>query len=129
MMDILLVEPDIVLLKSYKSQLETHGLTVFVATDAGSAIEQIDDNQPQLVVLEMQLAGHSGVEFLHEFRSYEDWANIPVVVYSSVPEYVFGLDRAMWTKFGISRYLNKSKTSLTDLAGIIKTEIERANHR
>jgi DNA-binding response OmpR family regulator len=127
-MDIVLIEPNMLLAKSYTSQLGASNLKVTIAPDAPTGLQLIDEINPGLVVLEMQLAGHSGVEFLHEFRSYEDWLGIPVIIYSSVPEYAFGLDKTMWHKLGVSRYLNKSKTSVSQLAGIIKTELDHASN-
>jgi len=120
-MNILLVEPNKILAQAYGNELQALGIKVAWAPGAESAIRLIDKKQPDIVVLEPKLAGHSGVEFLHEFRSYEDWQDIPVIIYSSVPEYSFGADEAVWQKFGVERYLDKSRVSIKQLAGIIKS--------
>lgn len=120
-MNILLIEPNQILANAYINELHSLGLKIMWASSAEQAIHQIDKKRPKVVVLEPKLAGHSGVEFLHEFRSYEDWYDIPVIIYSSVPEYSFGADEAVWQKFGVERYLDKSRTSIKQLAGIIKS--------
>ena len=120
-MNILLIEPNKILAQAYGSELHSLGIKVVWAPDAESAIRQIDKKLPDVVILEPKLAGHSGVEFLHEFRSYEDWHDIPVIIYSSVPEYSFGAEEAVWQKFGVERYLDKSRVSTKQLAGIIKS--------
>jgi len=49
-------------------------------TGAQAAVHAADERQPDVVVIELQLPAHNGVEFLHEFRSYPEWQWIPVVV-------------------------------------------------
>lgn len=120
-MKIVLIEPDKILATTYAQQLSGLSLDVTCAQNAQNAVHAVDSVIPDLVVLEPKLPGHSGMEFLHEFRSYEDWASIPVIVYSSIPEYSFGVDSSMWQKFGVVRYLDKSKISAVQLAGIIKS--------
>lgn len=76
-MNVLLVEPDTKLAGMYKTALESAGHKVFWALDAQSAVHLADDSAPDLVVLEIQLTSHSGIEFLYEFRSYNEWQDIP----------------------------------------------------
>ena len=122
----LIVEPDKVLSSVYKQQFQEAGLNVSIAADAADAVSQIDEKLPDIIVLEPKLARHSGIELLHEIRSYEDWNDIKIVVYSSVPQYAFGVSEAVWQKYGVLRYLEKSKTSAGQLIGIIKTILEQA---
>lgn len=120
-MNIILIEPDAILARQYEKAFTNAGVNVRVVYDAQSALGDIDRLTPDVVVMEMQLSGHSGVEFLHEFRSYEDWSNIPIVVHSSVPEYALGVDDKIWRRFGVDRYFYKPKTSLQQLIGAVKT--------
>lgn len=115
-MDILLVEPDTVLAKTYKSALTSAGYNVNIAATAQAAIHAADEQLPDLVLLEMQLVSHSGVEFLYEFRSYSDWQQIPVVVLSMVPPGEF-IDswQLLQEQLGVKHYLYKPKTTLAKL--------------
>lgn len=123
-MKVLIIEPDHILGQAYKKAFVDAGIATKVASDAQAAIATIDDNKPDVVVLEIQLAGHSGIEFLHEFRSYEDLNDVPVVIYSSVPEYAFGIDTKSWNNLGVTRYFYKPKTNLNQLIGAIKSIID-----
>jgi DNA-binding response OmpR family regulator len=125
-MVLLLVEPDKILGSSYARGLEQAAFRVIWAKNAEQAIHSTDDLKPDIIVLEPKISSHSGIEFLHELRSYEDWLNIQVVVYSSVPSYAFGLDELTWQQFGVARYLEKSKTSVKELAAICHTILEDA---
>lgn len=122
-MDVLLIEPDLILAKTYKEVLENNSLRVSIVSDAESAVYEIDRKAPQVIVLELQLAKYSGIDFLHEFKTYEDWHDIPVIVYSRIPKYTFEKDEVDWSKYGVRRYLEKSRYTATELANFIKREI------
>jgi CheY-like chemotaxis protein len=86
-----------------------------VAT-AQEAVYAIDTQIPDLVVVELQLAGHSGIEFLYEIRSYPEWERIPIVVHTHVPPGVFtGSAHIMREQFGVKSYHYKPVTALRSL--------------
>lgn len=78
---ILLVQPDAILGETYRKALQACG-TVAWARSAEQAIQLADDHAPDIVVLELKLPRHNGVEFLYEFKSYPEWRDVPVVVVS-----------------------------------------------
>lgn len=113
MANILLVEPDRSLALAYARALETAGHAVHVSPSAQTALEAADEVDPEVVLLELQLVAHSGVEFLYEFRSYTDWQNIPVIILSKVPPAEFNqCIRMMKDHLGISAYCYKPQTDL-----------------
>lgn len=119
-MSILIIEPDRILARQYQKAFEAADFSVQLCSDAQTAITKIDKQPPEAVVLEVQLSAHSGIEFLHEFRSYEDWLHIPVFIYSCVPEYALGSNQKTWTSFGVKRYFYKPQTTLSQLVGAVK---------
>jgi DNA-binding response OmpR family regulator len=119
-MNILIIEPDYILAKEYKNAFDQAGFVANVSYDAQSAIAAVDKLSPVAIILELQLAGHSGVEFLHEFRSYDDWSKIPVFIYSRLPEYLFKVEPSTWLAFGVQRYFYKPKVPLNRLIGVVK---------
>lgn len=94
---------------------------VFSAVDAGSAVLIANEQPLDVVVLELSLAGHSGMEFLYEFRSYPDWAEIPVLVYSTIVLDPLVIQSRSWQKLGVSAYLYKPDSSLD----LLKKSIEK----
>ena len=63
-MHILLVEPDIVLAKTYALALKRHGHTILTAHTGQQAIDTADAMpQVDIIILEMQLPGLNGVAF------------------------------------------------------------------
>lgn len=85
MKHILVVEPDTVLANIYKSALQKQEYSVAVAGNAQLAIDQIDAWRPDIVVLELQLGGHGGVEFIYELRSHIDLQDIPIIIHTLTP--------------------------------------------
>lgn len=130
MAQILLIEPDRLLAKSYFGVLKAAGHKVVVCLTGQAAIQAADKLKPDLVVLELQLKGHNGVEFLYEFRSYPEWQNIPVIAQTLVPE--AALDKIETVPLlGISAYLYKPTSSLQKLVDTINDLLpayENARH-
>lgn len=117
---ILLIEPNKLLSKTYKQFLEANDNQVAVAADAQQAILAIDEFLPDAIVLELQLAGHSGIEFLYELRSYSDLTKIPVIVHTVVPLKTLSSGHEVLDKLGVKGYLYKPQTSLDDLRRAIE---------
>lgn len=115
-MKILLVEPDRILADTYRQALTGDGHKVVMCAGAQAAIFAADELQPDLVILELQLTGHSGIEFLYEFRSYDDWTAVPVIAHTNVPAGEFGGSwELLRDQLGVSGYHYKPLTSLRTL--------------
>ncbi len=115
MATILLLEPDKKLAASYRRSLEADGHKVHWQTDAQKALAVLDEHSPELIILELHLANHNGVEFLYEVRSYPDCDHIPVLLHTMVPAEHPGLGQGFWPQLGIHDYLYKPQTSLAQL--------------
>ena len=112
---ILLIEPDRVLADIYKQYLEKANYKVKVTSGVQQAINEVDKNRPSLIILELQLSGHNGYEFLYELRSYSDLQDIPVLIHTMVPRQAANLG-VKTDSLGIVGYLYKPETSLSKLA-------------
>ena len=69
MQRILILDQDKLYVKSIDNQLKKNGYLVDVAINAQSAIAKIDKVKPDLILCEVLLTGHNGLEFMHELRS------------------------------------------------------------
>ena len=122
MINVLLIEPDKILAETYMNAIEADDIaTVTIVGGAQAGIMSADTDKPDLVILELQLIEHSGIEFLYEFRSYSEWQNIPVLIHTIVP---FGEFHDNWQllkdELGVNNYLYKPKTSLRQLINFVK---------
>lgn len=120
MSKILLIEPDRVLAASYFGALKSAGHDVNVAPGAQSAIMAADRSMPDLVILELQLIGHSGIEFLYELKSYSEWQNIKVIILSQVKPAEFRDSMGILkNQLGVVDFLYKPGTTLKDLVSSV----------
>ena len=120
MSQILIIEPDRVLADIYRTFLEANGHEVLMCASAQSSIFAADAIIPDLVIMEVQLINHSGIEFLYEFRSYPEWQEVPVIILSNVPPAEFsGSKDLLMGELGVRAYYYKTKTSLSDLLAAV----------
>lgn len=124
MAHILLVEPDHLLAETYHQSLAADGHQVVVRAGAQAAITAADQVKPDIVILELQLVEHSGIEFLYEFRSYPEWQDVPVLIQTHVPTAEFaGSRRILEHELGVEAYLYKPQTSLRQLLSAVREQL------
>lgn len=115
-MKIVLLEPDRILADTYRQALTQAGHHAVMTATAQAAIFTADELKPDLVIMELQLIGHSGIEFLYEFRSYDDWTDVPVIILTNVPAGEFaGSWELLRDQLGVVSYHYKPLTSLRTL--------------
>jgi DNA-binding response OmpR family regulator len=121
MSHILLIEPNTLLAKTYTQALQHVGHTVAHVTGAQAAVDAADKQAPDMVIVELHLSGHSGIEFLHEFRSYAEWLTIPVVVSTALTTaQIAPAVEALRRDLGVCEVLYKPRTSLQDLVRVAR---------
>lgn len=125
MKHILLIEDDPWLADLYRDVLQLNkNITVQCARSADEAFTALDEAVSiNLIILDMFLPGHSGIEFLHELASYDDINTIPVIILSSVYQHDFGMSSERWSHYGVVQYLYKPKTKPNDLIAAVEKQI------
>ena len=121
----MLLEPDADQSEAITAALQAAGYAVRHAHSAQEAIRHSDQAVPALVVLELSLQAHNGIEFLHEFRSYAEWTLVPVVVFSAQRL----ADPRQLAHFGDVTYLYKPATSLADLCRHVQATLRDRDHQ
>jgi DNA-binding response OmpR family regulator len=124
MANILFIEPDKGLSKTYVQAFEHVGHIIRIAATAEEAIMMADEQQPDVVVMELQLAGHNGIAFLHEFRSYGDWITTPVIINTYItPVIMAQAKKVLKTDLGVTAILYKPQTSLQRLISAVNEQV------
>lgn len=75
---ILLVDDETDFVVTLAERLRLRGLVVDTAFDGEQALEKIEQNLPQIVVLDVMMPGLGGMEVLQRVR--EDHPNLPVIL-------------------------------------------------
>ncbi len=122
--NLLLIEPDKILADIYRSALVKNQYNVVIVSNAQAGIYAVDKLLPDLIILELQLTKHSGVEFLYELRSYSEWQNIPVIILSMVNFSEFkNSSNILFNNLKVKAYYHKLTTSVSELLEIIQNNI------
>ena len=69
----------------YKEELEEEGCTVELASTGEEALERLECDSMDLVLLDIKMPGMDGVEVLRRIK--EKWHDLPVVLCSAYPHY------------------------------------------
>lgn len=114
---VLVVEDDEWLAEQHVRTLQIAGFEAEYALDALAAMDVLDDRQPDILLLDVFLAGPNAFTLLHELRSHDDLANMPVVLCTSSAADLAEEDMAA---YGITTVLDKATMLPTDLVAAVK---------
>lgn len=120
-MHAIIVEPDTILGQTYVAALRAHGWTAVHAPHGQAAIESVDAQFPDVLVMDIQLPGINGLGFLQEFRSYHDLSEVPIIINTFTrPQETLYVKEVMRRDFAIATWLDKSQTSLERFVAAVK---------
>lgn len=120
MTDVLIVEPSKDLAIVIAQALARQERSSALAHSSQSAIEQADKSAPRLVILELLMPKHNGLEFIHEFRSYSEWVDVPIIIYSQMPREELPVAAEVLDDMGIAEHLYKPTASLGQLINSVE---------
>ncbi|MBE0690412.1 MAG: response regulator [Anaerolineae bacterium] len=80
---ILVVDDEIGALTLIGIMLERGGFNVMKARDATSALAQMDENTPELIILDVMMPGMDGIELCGVIRQREATAKTPIIILSA----------------------------------------------
>jgi CheY-like chemotaxis protein len=109
---ILVVDDELAILDSIQVMLEDAEYDV-VTTDIGENVEQLRQRKhPDLILLDMLLAGTDGREIIKQMKSREETKDIPIILLSAHPSGeteadVYGADDFLAKPFEIDELLRK----------------------
>ncbi len=91
------------------------GAVYHIVSSAEQAIGVVDEWRPDVIVLDLLLAGATGVALLNEFRTHSDLVGIPIVVCSSLE-----LSTDEMSDFGVNAVLTKQIVTPEQFRGTIE---------
>lgn len=119
MKKILIVEDEKSLAQAYQTILEKHGYKVQLAFDGEEALEIIDHQAVDLILLDINMPKMNGLEMLKQIDS--DEIKKRVIVFSNQDTQT-DIDEAF--RLGAKRYLLKSWASPGDLVKVVEEGLE-----
>ena len=83
MKKILIIEDDPIVANVYRNKLAVEGYGTEVAPDGESGLQALRTYKPDLIFIDLMLPGISGVDVIREVRSEEEFAKVPIIVFSN----------------------------------------------
>lgn len=118
MTKLVLVEDDPWLAELEISILADAGYEVAHAPHPAAAIEVIDEQQPDVIILDVLLTGSTAFALLHELQSYSDTKTMPIILCTNIAEQ-FSLDDLK--SYGVRRVIDKSTMHPDDLVAAVRS--------
>ncbi|MGH7217993.1 MAG: response regulator transcription factor [Candidatus Microsaccharimonas sp.] len=117
MTSVLLVEDDAWLSELESRVLTKEGYEVVTAPHALAAIDLIDQKVPDVIVLDVLLAGSTAFALLNELQSHGDTNRTPIILCTNLAEQ---FDSAKLAEYGVKRVVDKSTMHPNDLVVAVK---------
>jgi len=113
---VLVADSDLPMLRFIRSNLEVGGYQVVLAVDGEEALEKIERELPDLVILDVMLPKVDGVEVCRRLR---EWSQVPVIMLSTNDDEVdkvncldLGADDYITKPFGMGELLARVRVAL-----------------
>lgn len=115
--EVLIVEDDSLLLKTYKNKFTKEAIPFQVATDGEEALAFLDQDPPAVVLLDLMLPKLDGFEVLEALRKKKKWGEVPVIILSNLnqPE-----DMKRGKELGADDYFIKADMKIQDIVAAVK---------
>jgi len=117
-LNILVCDDDKEILEAIKIYLENEGYKVFKATNGLEALELIEDNQIQLIIMDIMMPKMDGIRATMKIREEN---NIPVIMVSAKSE---DTDKIIGLNMGADDYITKPFNPL-ELIARVKSQLRR----
>lgn len=101
---VLLIEDEPNIVEAIRFLLEREGWEVRTHENGADAVEAVQRESPDLVMLDVMLPGKNGFDILTELRAAEHTANLPILMLTARGQ---SRDREMAEKTGVSRFMTK----------------------
>lgn len=117
---ILIIEDDQVVANVYRNKLAVEGYKVEIAPDGEAGLKVMRTYKPELIILDLMLPTISGIEVIREIRNEQEFAKVPVIVFSNT--YLTNLIQEAW-RAGASKCLSKSNCSPKDFIEVVRLTV------
>ncbi|MBV2360942.1 phosphate regulon transcriptional regulator PhoB [Thalassococcus sp. CAU 1522] len=119
---VLVVEDEAAQREVLSYNLEAEGFRVALAEDGEEALLLVDEEQPDIIVLDWMLPSLSGIEVCRQLKTRPDTRGVPVIMLSARSEEI---DRVRGLETGADDYVVKPY-SVLELMARVRTQLRRA---
>lgn len=117
---ILIVDDEILMVKGLKYSLEQDKYKIYVAHDGYEALEKVNKDEYDLVILDLMLPGISGLEVCQKIR---EKSQVPIIMLTAKGD---DMDKILGLEYGADDYMTKP-FNILELKARIKAILRRYN--
>lgn len=123
---VLVVEDDALLANLLSIRLEKSSFPYHINADGKNITKDLDEFNPDVVVLDLMLPGCSGFEVLEQIRNHENSKDVPVFIFSNRDS---AEDKSKASSLGVSGFYVKAMTDLSELIKNITKAVENSKSK
>jgi len=101
---ILIVEDEVDILQLFAVRIEVNGYDVVTAVDGEEALEKVNSENPDLILLDLMIPKIDGYEVCRTLKFDDETKNIPIIILSALNEAV---DKQKALDAGVDAYFVK----------------------
>lgn len=120
---LLLVEDEPLLVSLYKETFENEPYIFSVAENGNEALQQVKNDPPHLILLDILLPGMNGFEVLRKLKSSPKTRDIPVIVLTNLGSEETDKDKQLALSLGAIDYLIKSYHTPEEMLKIVRKQL------
>jgi len=118
---IVLAEDDEMLSSLYDEALTRLGFSVGVAKSGKECLQLVEENEPNLVILDIVMPDGDGFFVLKKMRENQKNSDLPVIMHTNL---FSEADKAEAMRLGAKEYVVKADITPTQLAEIVKKHVK-----
>ena len=119
---VLIVEDNALNMKLFSAMIVAQGYDVLQATDGHGGLDLAHRQHPDLIIMDLQLPGISGLEVTSSLKADDDTRNIPIIATSA---YVLRGDEERIMASGCDGYIAKP-IAISEFLGLVEMLIVRS---
>jgi DNA-binding response OmpR family regulator len=120
-MKILIIEDDQMVANIYRNKFTHEGFKAETAPDGEAGLELLGSFRPDVVLLDLVLPRLSGLEVMRSIRAQQEFAELPIVVFSNT--YLSQLVQDAW-KAGATKCLSKTHSTPRQVIEAVRNAIK-----
>jgi len=118
---ILIVEDDAFLSSLLKTRIQGDGFEALLASDGDMALKILQEEKPDLVLLDVILPKRSGFELIESLQSDPRFKSVPIVIISNLGQEA---DIIRGKELGVVDYFVKARISIDDLLKKVREHLK-----
>lgn len=119
---ILIVEDDSFIVDIYQTKFLQEGFDVLTAENGVKALEILDKEIPDIILLDMMMPQMGGMDVLEKIKENENTKRIPIIMLTNIAE---SEDIAESQELGVDDYLIKSHFTPTEVMEKVNLLLEK----